>query len=192
MSVSTLSDRSPIGSPSPSWGSIGISICRMAKRIGAKRESGDADVIIVQPPDERSVSCRQASRFPACAPHPLPALWGKQNNRERRGTALEAHPSVPLFRYPYTQLAEAEMQAKLAPAARAGPGSNSGPRTAIARLSRRSVTDGAATLNGQLGQGNRVTHGGATGGYGALTLPQSTLISHIVPDSTKAWAIAWD
>jgi hypothetical protein len=106
--------------------------------------------------------------------------------------ALQAYPDVPLFRYPYTALTEAQIQAKLAPAAQGGPGSKGGLETDLTGTSLRIVTDGAGTLTWQFGQGNRVTFGGATGGYGALTLDHVTLIGHVVPNSTKAYAIAWD
>jgi hypothetical protein len=106
--------------------------------------------------------------------------------------ALEAYPSVPLFRYPYTQLTEAQIQAKLAPAAEAGPTSRSPLERDLAGTTLRIVTDGAGTLTWQFGEGNRVTFDGATGGYGALTLDHVTLITHVVPSSTRAWAIAWD
>jgi hypothetical protein len=106
--------------------------------------------------------------------------------------ALQAYPDVPLFRYPYTELTEAQIQARLAPAAEGGPGSKGGLETDLAGTSLRIVTDGAGTLNWQFGQGNRVTFDGATGGYGALTLDHVTLVTHVVPNSTKAWAIAWN
>jgi hypothetical protein len=106
--------------------------------------------------------------------------------------ALEAYPSVPLFRYPWTALTEAQIAGRLAPAAEAGPGSRAPLETDLAGTSLRIVTDGAGTLNWQFGPGNRVTHDGATGGYGALTLDHVTLISHLVPGTTKGWAIAWD
>ena len=106
--------------------------------------------------------------------------------------ALQAYPDVPLFRYDWTKLTEAQIANKLAPAAQGGPGSKGGLETDLAGTSLRIVTDGAGTLNWQFGQGNRVTFDGATGGYGALTLDHVTLISHVVPNSTKAWAIAWD
>ena len=105
---------------------------------------------------------------------------------------LEAYPSVPLFRYPYARLSEAQIQAGLAPAAQDGPGSKGPPETGLAGKTLRVVTDGAGTLSWQFDEGNRVTFGGATGGYGALTLGQVTLIAHIVPNTTTAWAIAWD
>jgi hypothetical protein len=106
--------------------------------------------------------------------------------------ALQAYPDVPLFRYQWTELTEAQIRAKLAPAAAGGPGSKGGLETDLAGTSLRIVTDGAGTLNWQFGEGNRVTFDGATGGYGALTLDHVTLVTHVVPDSTKAWAIAWD
>jgi len=37
--------------------------------------------------------------------------------------ALQAYPDVPLFRYPYLQLTEAQIAGKLAPGAQGGPGS---------------------------------------------------------------------
>ena len=61
--------------------------------------------------------------------------------------ALEAYPSVPLFRYPWTALSEAQVQAKLAPAAQAGPGSKGGLESDLAGTTLRIVTDGAGLLN---------------------------------------------
>ena len=106
--------------------------------------------------------------------------------------ALEAYPSVPLFRYPWTELSEAQIKASLAPAAQGGPGSKGGLESDLAGVTLRIVTDGAGTLTWQFAPGNRVTFDGATGGYGALTLDHVTLISHVVPDSTRAFAIAYD
>ena len=106
--------------------------------------------------------------------------------------ALQAYPDVPLFRYDYTDLTEARIQAKLAPAAQGGPGSKGALESGLAGQTVRIVTDGAGTLSWQFGQGNRVTFDGATGGYGALTLDHVTLFTHVVPNSTKAWAVAWD
>lgn len=105
--------------------------------------------------------------------------------------ALEAYPSVPLFRYPYTDLTEAQIQAKLAPAAANGPASKARLETDLTGTNLRIVTDGAGTLLWQF-QGNKVTFNGQQSAYGALTLDHVTLIVHVVPNSTKAWAIAWD
>jgi hypothetical protein len=106
--------------------------------------------------------------------------------------ALQAYPDVPLFRYPYTQLSEAQIAAKLAPAAQAGPGSKGRLETDLAGTTLRIATDGAGTLTWQFGQGNQVTFDGATGGYGALTLEHVTLVAHLVPNTTKGFAIAWN
>jgi hypothetical protein len=106
--------------------------------------------------------------------------------------ALQAYPAVPLFRCPYTQLTEAQIVHQLALAAQGRPGSKSALEIGLAGQTVRIVTDGAGTLNWQFGQGNRVTFDGATAGYGALTLDHVTLFTHVVPNSTKAWAVAWD
>ncbi|MBT2134216.1 MoaF N-terminal domain-containing protein [Croceibacterium sp. LX-88] len=106
--------------------------------------------------------------------------------------ALQAYPDVPLFRYPFTQLTAAQVQAKLAGPARGGPGSKGPLETDLAGTNLRVVTDGAGTLSWQFGQGNKVSFEGAEAGYGALTLDHVTLISHLVPDSTRGYAIAWD
>jgi len=106
--------------------------------------------------------------------------------------ALQAYPDVPLFRYPYTDLTEAQILAKLGAAATGGPGSKGGLETDLAGTTLRVVTDGAGTLTWQFGQGNRVTFENATGGYGALTLDHVTLVAHVVPGAAKAFAVAWD
>ena len=106
--------------------------------------------------------------------------------------ALQAYPDVPLFRYPYTQLTEAQIAQKLAPAAQGGPGSKGGLERDLAGTTLRIVTDGAGTLTWQFGQDDGVTFDNATGGYGALTLDHVTLIAHLVPGTTKGYAIAWD
>ena len=89
--------------------------------------------------------------------------------------ALQAYPDVPLFRYPYTQLTEAQIVAKLTPAARVGPASRQPLETGLAGQTVRIVTDGGGTLTWQFGSGNRVTFEEVTGGYGALTLDHVTL-----------------
>jgi hypothetical protein len=106
--------------------------------------------------------------------------------------ALQAYPDVPLFRYPYTDLTEAQILAKLGAAAAGGPGSKGGLETDLAGTTLRVVTDGAGTLTWQFGQGNRVTFENATGGYGALTLDHVTLVAHVVPGAAKGFAVAWD
>src|SRR4051812_27019557 len=99
--------------------------------------------------------------------------------------ALQAYPDVPLFRYPYTELSQAQVLAALAPAAATGPGSKS--RFAdLAGGILRVVTDGAGTLEWRFGPGQTVTFEGKRSKYGALDLDEVTLLAHVVPDSTKA------
>ncbi len=107
--------------------------------------------------------------------------------------ALQAYPDVPLFRYDYTKLSEAQIANRLAPAAQSGPGGKAPLETDLAGRTLRVVTEGAGALTWRFGEGNRVTFGDAEqGGYGALTLDHVTLVAHIVPNSTRAWALAWD
>src|SRR6187399_2460367 len=107
---------------------------------------------------------------------------------EDEGMALQAYPDVPLFRYPYTDLSEAQILAKLGTAAAGGPGSKGRLETDLAGTTMRIVTDGGGTLSWQFGQANRVTFEGAAGGYGALTLDHVTLIAHVVPGAAKGYA----
>ncbi|MEO6040275.1 MAG: MoaF N-terminal domain-containing protein [Croceibacterium sp.] len=106
--------------------------------------------------------------------------------------ALQAYPDVPLFRYPYTDLTQAQAAAKLAPAVAAGPGSKGKLESDLAGTALRIVTDGAGTLLWQFGPGNQVTFEGKQAGYGALTIDKTTLITHLVPQSTRAYAIVWN
>jgi hypothetical protein len=106
--------------------------------------------------------------------------------------ALQAYPDVPLFRYPYTQLSEAQIQDKLAPAALDGPGSKGALESGLAGQTVRIVTDEAGPLTWRFTAADRVTFRRQSGAYGALTLGHVTLFAHVEPNSTKAWAVAWD
>ena len=106
--------------------------------------------------------------------------------------ALQAYPDVPLFRYEYTALTEAQIVEKLVGPARIGPGSKDGLESDLAGTNLRIVTNGAGTFSWQFGKGNRVTFDNTEGGYGALTLDHVTLIAHLVPGRPKGYAIAWD
>ena len=105
--------------------------------------------------------------------------------------ALEAYPGVPLFRYPYTDLSEAQIAARLAPAALAGPGSKARFED-LAGTTLKVVTDGAGALTWQFGPGGKVTFEGKQAGYGALALGPVTLVAHLVPGTTKAYAVVWN
>lgn len=106
--------------------------------------------------------------------------------------ALQAYPDVPLFRYPYTDLSEAQIAAKLAPATQRGPASKAALERDLAGTVLRVVTDGAGTLTWQFRDNGRVLFNNADSGYGALTLDHVTLIAHLVPGSRQGWAVAWD
>jgi len=106
--------------------------------------------------------------------------------------ALQAYPDVPLFRYAYTPLTEAQIVEKLAGPARVGPSSKAALESDLAGTTLRIVTDGAGTLAWRFGSGNRVTFDNVEAGYGALTVDHVTLIAHLVPGKAKAYAVAWD
>ena len=106
--------------------------------------------------------------------------------------ALQAYPDVPLFRYPYTNLTNAQIVSKLNPASAAGPTSKGALETNLAGTRLRIVLDGADPLTWQFGQNGRVTMGGQEVGYGALTMGHVTLISHLMPGAMEGWAIVWD
>jgi hypothetical protein len=105
---------------------------------------------------------------------------------------VQAYPDVPLFRYDYTPLTEAQIVEKLAGPARVGPSGKAALENDLAGKSLRVVTNGAGTLEWRFGPGNRVTFGDTEAGYGALTLDHVTLIAHLVPGKPQGYAIVWD
>jgi len=106
--------------------------------------------------------------------------------------ALQAYPDVPLFRYAYTALTEAQVVDKLTAPARVGPASRSNLETDLAGTNLRIVTDGGGTHSWSFGPNRRATFDNVEGGYGALTVDHVTLITHVVPGSARANAIVWD
>lgn len=107
--------------------------------------------------------------------------------------ARRAYPDVPLFRYPYTELTKDQVAAKLAAAARGGPGHKGALDGAdLAGKTLRFVSEGGPEFSWAFGPNNRVVHADKSAGYGALDLEHVTLIAHLVPDSTRAFAIVWD
>lgn len=106
--------------------------------------------------------------------------------------ARQAYPDVPLFRYAYTALTEAQVAEKLAAPALAGPTS----RAALEDLGTREVTfvaaDGAR-LAWTFGPDRTVALAGERPGkYGALTVDHVTLVAHLVPGTMRGYALAWD
>ena len=104
--------------------------------------------------------------------------------------ALQAYPDVPLFRYPYTDLSDAQITAKLAPAAAAGPGSKARFED-LAGTTLKVATDGGM-LAWQFGPGMKLTFEGKQARYGALALGPVVLIAHLVPGTKKAYEVAWN
>jgi len=106
--------------------------------------------------------------------------------------ALQAYPDVPLFRYDFTNLSEAQVASKLTGPAKDGPAGKPAFDDGLAGKTLKIVTDGAGTLSWAFAPGGRVTFDGKEGGYGALTQGHVTLIAHLIPGTTKGYAIAWD
>jgi hypothetical protein len=105
--------------------------------------------------------------------------------------ALEAYPSVPLFRYPYTDLSQAQVLAALSPATANGPGSKD-RFTDLAGTMLRVTADSTGPLEWRFGAGQTVTFEGKQAKYGALDIGPVTLVAHVVPQSPKAYAIVWN
>lgn len=106
--------------------------------------------------------------------------------------ALQAYPDVPLFRYPYTDLSQAQIEAALAGPAKAGPGSKAPLANTLAGKVLNFVGDDGTKFKWTFGAGNRVSFGGKDTGYGSLDLDHLTLVAHLVPGTATGYAIAWD
>ncbi len=106
--------------------------------------------------------------------------------------ARKAYPDVPLFRYPYTDLGKAQIAAALGNAN--GPGSKSAFDTeGLAGRTVRFSGEGAPDLAWAFSSDGRVTlNGGRSVRYGALRLEQVTLVTHLVPGTTQAYALIWN
>ncbi|MCL6249495.1 molybdenum cofactor biosynthesis F family protein [Altererythrobacter sp. KTW20L] len=107
--------------------------------------------------------------------------------------AKAAYPDdVPLFRYDYTALSLDQVAAALRAPALGGPGG----AAELEQLTREELafvaTDGTR-LTWNFGPDRQVTlQGEQPGRYGALTVDHITLIAHLVPGTTRGYAIAWD
>ena len=106
--------------------------------------------------------------------------------------ARMAYPDVPLFRYDFTDLSQADVVAKLAPAAGGGPGSKGAlDRATLTGKTLRFASEGGPSFTWAFGT-DRVTFDGKVGGFGALDLGHVTLMSHVVPSTAQAFALVWD
>ena len=103
-----------------------------------------------------------------------------------------AYPDIPLFRYDYTDLSEAAVSTALRPAALAGPTSRSDADDLGSHVLRFVAADGTI-MDWRFLPGRRVAMGDSeAGGYGALTLGNVTLIAHLMPQTPRGYAIAWN
>ncbi|MXO60111.1 hypothetical protein GRI89_11235 [Altererythrobacter salegens] len=106
--------------------------------------------------------------------------------------ARKAYPDVPLFRYPYTDLSEGQIAGAMTAAG--GPKGKPAFDTAgLAGKSIRFTGEGAPALLWAFAANSSVSlNGGRSAPYGALNLGPITLVTHLVPDSTQAWALIWN
>ncbi len=103
-----------------------------------------------------------------------------------------AYPDVPLFRYDYTALTQAQIANKLSAPALGGPGSE-GELEQLSREQLAFVAADGTRLTWNFGADRRVTlEGEQPARYGALTVDHVTLIAHLVPGTMRGYAIAWD
>ena len=77
--------------------------------------------------------------------------------------ALQAYPDVPLFRYPYTDLSLAQIEAALARPANTGPGGKGSLDNNLSGKLLNFTGDGGNKLAWTFGAGNRVTFDGKEG-----------------------------
>lgn len=104
---------------------------------------------------------------------------------------------LPLYRVSWTALTSEQINAELEPAAQRGPKSASRHSRVLAGRSLRVVTDGGPTLEYEFTGPRRLTvrqDGGEQiqAGYGALTLDQIVLFTHLVPDTQRGYVVVID
>ena len=106
------------------------------------------------------------------------------------------YPKEQMHRIAYTKLTKDQISGKLVAAA-AGPSSASKLSDAFAGKTLKIVTDDGPTLDYRFASGNRlsVAENGAAAvdaGYGALTLGQVALFSHMVPGTQRGYHVVVD
>ena len=109
--------------------------------------------------------------------------------------ASTKYPHEQMHRIKYTKLTEAQIAAKLG--AVAGPTSASPLSDVLAGKSLKIVTDDGLTLSYRFASANKltVTEGdgkSAQAGYGALTLDNVVLLSHLVPGTQRGYHVIVD
>ena len=107
------------------------------------------------------------------------------------------YPKAPMHRIAYTKLSPQQIAAKLRPAAANGPTSASPLADVFAGESVRIVTDDGLTLAYSFSGTRRLTVAenggpGVQAGYGALTLDEVAVFSHLIPGTQRGYAVAVD
>lgn len=106
--------------------------------------------------------------------------------------AKQAYPDIPLFRYDYTALSEAQIANSLSASAMGGPDSEADLEQ-ITQSQLAFVAEDGTRLTWNFAADRQVTlEGERAGKYGALTVDHVTLIAHLVPGTLRGYAIAWD
>jgi len=104
----------------------------------------------------------------------------------------QAYPEIPLFRYDYTNLTQAQISNSLGAQAVAGPSSISNLED-VAATQLSFVSEDGTRHTWQFAADRKVSVDGALpGGYGALTLDHVTLIAAIVPGTLGGFVLVWD
>ena len=112
--------------------------------------------------------------------------------------AGEAYPTEPLYRYPWTNLNEAVLQQAVDGVATAGPGpQRAGADISLAGKTLRIAADGGPSLSYRFLTGNRLmlTEPGSDpiqAGYGAATIDHMIFFTHLIPGTTRGYAVMFD
>jgi hypothetical protein len=107
------------------------------------------------------------------------------------------YPKAQMHRIAYTKLSPDQIAGKLAPAAKAGPGCVSELSDVLAGKSLRIVTDNGPALAYKFSGPRKLTlaeNGGRAidAGYGALTLGDVVVFSHLIPGTQRGFAVVLD
>jgi len=105
--------------------------------------------------------------------------------------------NIPMHRFKYTDIKKDQIGQKLKAVETSGPTSVSEFSDVLAGKSFKIVTDKGLTLDYQFGSKNRLTlseNGGAKteSGYGALTIKQGVVFSHLIPGAQKGYNVYVD
>ena len=107
------------------------------------------------------------------------------------------YPKEQYNRIPWTKLSEAQILSALQPAAEAGPTGHATRPDLFAGKQLRIVTDKGPTLNYSFTGTDRLMVAvdgakGVTAGYGALTLDSLVVLTHLIPNRQRGYAVIID